>query len=278
MTERRGTAPGIVELIAPIRAEPRGAAVLCDIDGTLAPIVPDPEDAAVPEKTREVLRDLAGRYALVACVTGRRALEARWIVGLEELTYSGNHGLELLRPGAADPEIDPAIAAGSRRARDFVLDLDADEVSAAELRLESKGPIQALHWRGAENEERSRDQAQRIAGAAAAAGLVPHWGRKVLEIRPVADIDKGTAAQRLLEEAGMELALFGGDDRGDLDAFAALRSMATSGRLRAAVCIGVASDEAPAELSERAEAMVDGTEGFLEVLRALAEPAAASGD
>jgi trehalose 6-phosphate phosphatase len=278
VSEAPGIAPGIVELIAPIRAEPQAAAVLCDIDGTLAPIVPDPEDAAVPEATRQVLRDLAGRYALVACVTGRRALEARRIVGLEELTYSGNHGIELLRPDGGDPEVDPAVAAGARRARDFVLDLDAEDVSAAELRFESKGPIQALHWRGAENEGRSRDQAQRIASAAAAAGLVPHWGRKVLEIRPVADIDKGTAAQRLLEEAGTGLALFGGDDRGDLDAFAALRAMASSGRLRAAVCIGVASDEAPPELSERAEAMVDGTDGFLEVLRTLAQPAEASGD
>jgi trehalose 6-phosphate phosphatase len=277
VTRAPGIAPGIAELIAPIRAEPRSAAVLCDIDGTLAPIVPDPEDAAVPEETREVLSELAGRYALVACVTGRRALEARWIVGVEELTYSGNHGLELLRPGDADPEPDPAIAEGARRARDFVLDLDAADVSAAGLRLENKGPIQALHWRAAENEERARAQAQRIAGAAGAAGLVPHWGRKVLEIRPVADIDKGTAAQRLLEEAGAELVLFGGDDRGDLDAFAALRSMAAVGRLRTAVCAGVASDEAPAELAEQADAMVGGTAGFRELLRALAELAPASG-
>ena len=68
----------------------------------------------------------------------------------------------------------------------------------------------------------------------------------MLEIRPVAEIDKGTAAERLLGERSVELALFGGDDRGDLDAFAALREMANAGRLRAAVCVGVASDEAPA--------------------------------
>jgi len=145
------------------------------------------------------------------------------------------------------------------------------------LRLENKGPIQALHWRGAESEERTRGAAERIAGAAAAAGLVPHWGRKVLEIRPVADVDKGAATERLLEEAAAELALFGGDDRGDLDAFAALRSMAASGRLRAAVCVGVASAEAPPELSAQADSIVDGTTGFLELLRALAEPAPASG-
>jgi trehalose 6-phosphate phosphatase len=268
-----GSGARIAELVAPLGAEPGASAVLCDIDGTLAPIVSDPEDSAVPEETRKVLRHLAARYALVACISGRRALEARSIVGLEELTYSGNHGLELLVPGAQDPELDPAVADGARRARDFVLGLDADEVSAAQLRLENKGPIQALHWREAADGEAARQGAERIAGEAEAAGLVPHWGRKVLEIRPVADIDKGTAAERLLGERSVELALFGGDDRGDLDAFAALREMATAGRLRAGVCVGVASDEAPPELAEVADAVVDGTEGFREVLRALATAA-----
>jgi trehalose 6-phosphate phosphatase len=260
----------IAALLAPLRAEPGASAVLCDIDGTLAPIVLDPEEAAVPEETRAVLRDLARRYALVACVTGRRALEARWIVGIEEIAYSGNHGLELLTPGAEEPELDAAITDGARRARDFVLDLDAEDVSAAQLRLESKGPIQALHWREAVDQQAARDGARRIAGQAEAAGLVPHWGRKVLEIRPMSGIDKGTAVSRLLDEAPVELGMFGGDDRGDLDAFAALRSMADAGLLRHAACIGVASDEAPAELRERADAVVDGPSGFLEVLRALA--------
>jgi trehalose 6-phosphate phosphatase len=276
-------APGgtarIAELISPLRADPGASALLCDIDGTLAPIVPDPEDATVPEDTRGVLRQLAGRYALVACVTGRRALEARWIVGVEELVYSGNHGLELLRPGATDPELDPAVADEARRARDFVLDLDAADVTAAGIRLENKGPIQALHWRGAQDDAKARRQAQRIASAAQATGLVPHWGRKVLEIRPVADIDKGTAVERLLSEHAVELALFGGDDRGDLDAFAALGRMVDSGRLRAAARVGVVSDEAPPELGEWADAVVDGPAGFLELLRTLVDPVpAAPGD
>jgi trehalose-phosphatase len=276
-------APGftaqIAELIAPLRADPGASAILCDIDGTLAPIVPDPEDSSVPDETQDVLRALAGDYALVACVTGRRALDARWIVGVEELTYSGNHGLELLPPGATDPELDPAVADGVRRARDFVLDLDSAVVSDAGIRLENKGPIQALHWRGAEKEAKAHQQAERIASAARSGGLAPHWGRKVLEIRPVADIDKGTAVERLLDEHHVEYALFGGDDRGDVDAFEALDRIAGSGRLRGAVRIGVESAEAPPELGERADAIVDGTDGFLDLLRALLDRAgSAPGD
>jgi trehalose-phosphatase len=273
VSERAGFAARLTELLAPLCAEPGASALLCDIDGTLAPIVRDPEDAAVPEETRDVLRRLANRYALVACVTGRRALEARSMVGVEELVYSGNHGLELLRPGKPHPDLDPAVADGARRARDFVLDLDATEISAAGVRLENKGPIQALHWRGAEDEAQAQRQVRRIASSAQAAGLAPHWGRKVLEVRPVAGIDKGTAVERLLSDHPVELALFGGDDRGDLDAFATLGRAADSGRLRAAVRVGVVSPEAPPELGERADEVVDGPDGFLEVLRTLAGPA-----
>jgi trehalose 6-phosphate phosphatase len=277
VTDAPGVTTRIGELLAPLSADPRSSAILCDIDGTLAPIVSDPEDATVPEGTRDVLRDLAGRYALVACITGRRAADARCMVGVEELTYSGNHGLELIAPGATDAELAPAVAAGARRARDFVLELEAEDVSAAGLRLEDKGPIQALHWRGAADEETARQGARRIASSAESADLVAHWGRKVLEIRPVADIDKGTAVKRLLGEGPADRALFGGDDRGDLDAFAALRELADAGRLYAAACVGVVSDEAPAEIREQADAVVEGPDGFLAVLRALSDTATGGG-
>ena len=75
-----------VPILEPLRAEPRRAALLFDVDGTLAPIVDDPASASVPAPTAEVLAELAGRYRLVACVTGRPALAARAMVGLAELT------------------------------------------------------------------------------------------------------------------------------------------------------------------------------------------------
>ena len=263
---------GIAETVAALQANPAESALLFDIDGTLAPIRPDPEDVAVPGETQKLLRDLALRYALIACVTGRRSLDARRIVGVEELIYAGNHGLELLRPGAWDAEIDPAVAGGAGRARDFVLGLDAAEVSAVGFRVESKGPIQALHWREADDPDAAEAEARRIAHAAERANLVPHWGRRVLEIRPVAGIDKGTAVDRLVGEHHPRQALFGGDDRGDLAAFATLDRLVETGRLRFAALVGVLSDEAPPELTEWADVVVQGPEGFLEVLRELARP------
>lgn len=271
MSDATGAVSGLAALLAPIRAAPGTSALLFDIDGTLAPIVPDPEDAAVPGKTRDLLRGLAASYALVACVTGRRALEARRMVGVEELAYSGNHGLELLRPGASDTDVDAAVAQDARRARDFVGDLDAETVSGAGLRLESKGPIQALHWRGAVDEGAAERLAKRIASSAAATGLVPHWGRKVLEIRPHRGIDKGTAVERILGEGELAHALFAGDDRGDLAAFDALTGLVESKALATAVRVGVSSEEGPPELAGRTDVVVAGPEGFLEILTLLAQ-------
>ena len=88
----------------------------------------------------------------------------------------------------------------------------------------------------------------------------------MLEIRPASGIDKGTAVKRLLSSSAIERALFGGDDRTDLDAFRALRSLVAAGSLAVAVCIGIGSAEAPPELSEQADAVVGGTEEFLGVL------------
>ncbi|MDP9490777.1 MAG: trehalose-phosphatase, partial [Actinomycetota bacterium] len=69
------------------RSEPERAAVLLDVDGTLAPIVERPEDATVPEETRLEVERLTARYGLVACITGRPAADARRIVGLDDVEY-----------------------------------------------------------------------------------------------------------------------------------------------------------------------------------------------
>ena len=262
-------APGLDGLLSPLRADPAASAILCDVDGTLAPIVGDPAAAAVPERTREVLRDLVGGYALVGCLTGRRALEARRIVGVDGITIAGNHGFEVLGPGEQEPRPDPAVAGRGQRVRAFVEGLEPERLAAVGLRVEDKGAIQALHWRGAPGEEAAHMRAQEIATLAQGSGLVPRWGRKVLELRPIAGIDKGSAALTLLRENASAHAVFGGDDLTDLDAFQALHWMHSSGRLRSAVCVGVSSPEQPPGLADRADFLVEGPEGFRDVLEGL---------
>ena len=84
-----------MDLLDRLAKDPGQAALFLDVDGVLAPIVPRPEDARVPEETRAELRRLNERYALVACISGRAGADAQRIVGIPELVYVGNHGLEL---------------------------------------------------------------------------------------------------------------------------------------------------------------------------------------
>lgn len=261
---------GIEALLAPLWDDPEHAAILLDVDGTLAPIVERPEDAAVPAEVRALLGRLAERYALVACVSGRPALDARRVVGLDQLAYSGNHGYELLQPGEDQPHPDPSLNGHDRDAGEFVAGLGASDLERAGIRVEDKGAIVALHWRGAENEGEAEALAHEIEAEAEWNGLVPHRGRKVLEIRPNVAINKGIAVAALIPSQPVRAALYAGDDRTDSDAFAALRMLRDEGDLDAAVCIAVASEEAPPEVTESADATVDGPEGLAEVLEMLA--------
>jgi trehalose 6-phosphate phosphatase len=257
--------------LARLRAEPARAAILTDVDGTLAPIVPRPDEAAVPARATELLTRLSERYGLVGCVSGRRAEEARRLVGVEGIAYAGNHGLELLLPGDEVPRFDPSLEGREGDAAAFVAELGAETLAEAGLRVEDKGPIQALHWRGAEDERGAEARAHEVSAAAGRAGLEPRWGRKVLELRPPGGGGKDAAVAALLAADGVTAAVYAGDDRTDLDAFRRLRELHEGGELETAICVGVVSDEGPPELVEESDLRVDGPAGWLAVLEALAE-------
>jgi trehalose 6-phosphate phosphatase len=233
------------ELLVRLAAEPERAAVLLDVDGTLAPIVPRPEDARVPEETRAELRRLVERYALVACLSGRTGADARRVVGVDGITYVGAHGLELA----------PEAERWRERLRDFAVLVDWP--------VEDKGLTVSFHYRDAEDEDAARAMLEHVADIARAEGLRARFGRKVLELRPPVDADKGTAVRRLLGDRNLDRALYAGDDTTDLDAFRGLAG------LELAVRVAIASEEAPADLLRLADVVVTGTDGFLDVLRAL---------
>ncbi|HET7507837.1 MAG TPA: trehalose-phosphatase [Solirubrobacterales bacterium] len=256
--------------LTPLREAPERAAILTDVDGTLAPIVERAEQAAVPAAARAVLAALAERYALVGCISGRRAEDARRLVGLDTLAYAGNHGLELLMPGEEAPRPDPSVAGREDEAAAFLAAVDGERLAAAGLRQEDKGPIQALHWRGSPDEATAESRAHEIANEAGRAGLEPRWGRKVLELRPLGGGGKDGAVASLLADQRLDRATYAGDDRTDLDAFRRLRELSEAGQLSAAVCVGVLSPEGPAELAEECDVTVDGLDGWLEILGWLA--------
>jgi trehalose 6-phosphate phosphatase len=260
----------MAELLRPLTAAPKHAAIFCDIDGTLAPIVRRAEDARVPDTTARLLGTLGRRYGLVACITGRSVAEARRLVGVGTVSYAGVHGAEVIAPGASKPTLESEFARYEKRVRRFVAEQDTRDVRLLRIRVEDKGPIQAFHWRGAPDETSAHARVEGIAQAAEEAGLGVHWGRKVLEVRPPVEIDKGRAVHDMVTRSGVGTALFGGDDRTDLDAFAALAALVDQGQLDTAVRVGVVSDEAPEEILDQADLTVDGVAGFAAVLEALA--------
>jgi trehalose 6-phosphate phosphatase len=279
----RGERAAVLGPLARLEDDPARAAILTDVDGTLAPIVPRPEEAAVPAGASELLARLSERFGLVGCVSGRQAEEARRLVGVEGIAYAGNHGLELLLPGEAKPQFDPALRGHENDAARFLAGLGDAAPAEAGLRLEDKGPIQALHWRGAADEQAAEAHAHEIGAAAGRAGLELRWGRKVLELRPPGGGGKDAAVAALLasppagwssfqsdSEQKLDHAVYAGDDRTDLDAFRRLRELCEEGELRSAVCVGVVSTEGPAEIAEEADLTVDGPEGWLALLASLA--------
>jgi trehalose 6-phosphate phosphatase len=260
-----------VEALKPMLADPARSAVLCDIDGVLAPIVRRAEEARVSEQVSLLLGRLARRYGLVACISGRSAADARRLVGVGGIAYAGSHGAELLEPGAARPRTNEEWGSWEGRVKSFVSDRDTPELRRLRIRIEDKGPIAAFHWRDVPDEEAARLRLEGLAGEAERDGFAIHWARKVLEVRPPVRIDKGQAVRSLVQAAGSRVALYGGDDTTDLDAFDALAEMEEEGALEAKVLVGVRSDEGPPEIVERADLVVDGVEGFTRVLAALAD-------
>jgi trehalose 6-phosphate phosphatase len=233
--------------LALLARSPERSALVLDVDGTLAPIAPRPELAVVPDETRTELRRLAGRYLLVACVSGRGGEDAHRLVGVDGVEVVGNHGLEL------DPRAHE-LAAEIARFRDVV-----------GLPVEDKTLSLTYHFREAEDEIAARAELERVAERARADGLDARWGRKVLEIRPPVEADKGTAVGTLLARFGARLGLYAGDDTTDLDGFAGLRSAG----LEHTVCVAVASAEGPSELRAAADLVVAGPEEMAGLLRLL---------
>jgi trehalose 6-phosphate phosphatase len=234
-----------MEPLAALAAEPGAAALVFDVDGTLAPIVDDPADALVPETTRAELRRLAARYGLVACVSGRPEDRARAIVGVPELAYVGEHGLGL----------DPDAGKWADAVRRFV--------DGTHRPAERKSYSAAFHFRTADDEDAARAELAQVAAAAEALGLRTRWGRQVLEVLPPVDASKRTAVERLLAQAKLRRALYAGDDTTDLDAFAALE------RLELGVRVAVASAEAPTALLEQADVVVESPVALVRVLAEL---------
>ncbi len=231
--------------------------VITDVDGTISPIVDDPDAARVTPRSRELLAALAGRLALVAVVSGRAAADVQARVGLPALVYVGNHGLERWQAGRVSltPE-----AAAHRPALETALEQLA-ALDEPGMQVEDKGPTLSVHYRRtpdpAAAEARLRPA---LEGITAAAGLRLFQGRMVFELRPPIEVHKGTALRQLIRDHGLDAALYLGDDTTDIDALRMARQLREAGECHA-VGLGVQSAGTPPAVLEAADLAVQGVSG-----------------
>ncbi len=249
--------------------DPSASALLVDLDGTLAPIVARPQDAAVIDGARDALIALRDRLGLVGFVSGRGLADLLRIVDIPGCTYVGNHGFEM-----QGPDGDIRIAAEARRWLPAITELVESWRTEVQVEpgvhVEPKGVTLSVHWRTAVDPRGAelllRD---RLAPQADRRGLVVTWGRMVMEVRPPVAINKGTAVREVLSAPRWRGAAYVGDDRTDVDAWTALHAMRRAGELDHAIAVAVASPESPDEVIAAGDAVVQGPVEVLELLRVL---------
>lgn len=237
--------------------------VATDFDGTMSPIVPDPDAAAPAPGAVDALAELSGEVGELAVISGRPlSFLTRFFP--PEVSTVGLYGLEMLRHGE---RIEHPNAGVWRETMSDVAS-SARLHGPADMRVELKELAITLHYR--EHPEIADEVEAYAERAADAAGLRVRTARMSVELHPPIDEDKGTALERLAADHTGAV-VFLGDDVGDLPAFDALDRLESEGRevLRVAVRTDEFADELPEELGERADVVVDGTEGALALLRSL---------
>src|SRR5215211_2844212 len=247
------------------------SAVVTDIDGTVSAIAPTPAEATVDPGAKAALALLAERLAAVAVVSVRAPQDGAAMVGLPELIYVGNHGLERIARGtpwthpvaaAAQPAIAAALAEIERAAR--------AAGDAPWLLIENKGVTGTVHYRLAPDQIAAAALLEPLARAAAnRRGLRLTPGRMIFEVRPALAVNKGTALRELAQDLGLRGIVFFGDDVTDVDAFHALRELRETGEA-ATLRVGVLGPEtSPAVLAEL-DVSVNGVAACAATLLALA--------
>jgi trehalose 6-phosphate phosphatase len=244
-----------------IRGARKSAGIFLDFDGTLSEIVAAPELAVLAAGAAPLLRALTEAYAVVAVVTGRPAADVRERLPVPGLAVLGLYGLEDLETASPAPRERARLLDEIRRC--------VRDVPGA--RMEDKERSVAVHYRGADDPARAaRSLEERLGGVARRHGMVLLPGKMVLELAPAETPGKGALVVAAARSRHLEAVLYAGDDRADLDAFAALDRLVLEGVV--AVKVGVGGAETPAELVAAADIVVNGPTGLLALLAELVEP------
>jgi trehalose 6-phosphate phosphatase len=244
------------------------SAVVTDIDGTISAIAPTPAEAMVDPGAKAALALLAERLAAVAVVSGRAPQDGVAMVGLPELTYVGNHGLERIARGT--PWTHPMAAAAQPAIAAALAEIESAARAAADvpwLLVENKGVTGTIHYRLAPDQIAAVALLEPLAHAAATRhALRLTLGRMIFEVRPALAVNKGTAIRELVEDLGLRGIVFFGTD---VDAFQALRELREAGEA-ATLHVGVLGPETSPTVLAEIDVSVNGVASCAATLLALA--------
>jgi trehalose-phosphatase len=195
-----------------------------DFDGTLAPIVATPKEAQLDRATRETLARISRKdHILTTVISGRELLDLRARVGLPDIVYAGNHGLEISGPGV--DYVEPTAAAKREQMRQLAQRLTLDLRPFPGVSVEYKGLTTTVHYRGAVDLDVPRiGMAVRLAATPFGTLFRVNSGKKIFELTPRTVWHKGMAVRWINAHLGVTdaLCIYFGDDRTDEDAFGAL--------------------------------------------------------
>lgn len=245
------------------QADPKGSGFILDFDGTLSPIVAEPDDAVVLDGVPELLEQLALKYGVVALVSGRRAKQLSEKVNVPSLRYIGLYGAEEMIAGIL---VQPAEALHYRQMASHLAD-------AAQTLIESEGwegcqveykeMAVSVHYRNARQPEVARDGLMSWARRATPPlGFIASQGRMVVELRPIG-VSKADAFERVVDDARLVKAVLAGDDSSDLEAM--IRAREKMGE--EVLVIGVSSNEAPEGMDQYCDLQVSSSVDLAELLR-----------
>jgi len=225
--------------------------LITDVDGTISEIAPCPEEARVSPVCREQLAILTKRLELVAAISGRPALAAKEMIGVDGMVYVGNNGLEQWHDGVLQfvegvKEYTPKVTA--------VLDELMSSLTVEGISFENKGVALSVHYRRSPDRESARKCIlDKIAASSVARDFRIQEGKMVVELRPPVEVNKGAAVEALVKSYNLRGVIYVGDDISDVDAFGAMHQEILKG-----LAVGVISEETPQQLEKEADFTLTG--------------------
>jgi trehalose 6-phosphate phosphatase len=248
----------------------RPSSLLFDFDGTLSELVDDPAEARIEARAEAALHQLTGLVDVVAIVTGRAVEDVQTKLDTSELVVVGNHGLEWVVRGRHDAHEAgvAAEAAVSAAVEEIRARLEHDRLTDGVI-FENKRLSASVHYRMAPNQKQVASVLIPLARRVAAAhGLRPTEGKLIVELRPTAEVSKGTAMHQLQQEFGLASMVFLGDDLTDVDGFLSLREMRETRKVES-LAVGVLGHDSHPSVGETADVAVTEVRGVADYLEQL---------